>query len=146
MRLAWLGTAAVVLLAAGCASSGSTDKAEEALSRAIIGIGKKAKMNEATHAVVVLTGDKTLSASQTATAVKRLGSMFGSPSLEAEYAVSYRGTGSQLQVSVLASGFSETKYDSYDPIDSVLGAGNNIDDDLEVALMFGLERISPCDQ
>jgi len=129
-----------------CASSGSGDRAEDALSRAIIGIGKKAKMNEATHAVVVLTGDKTLSASQTATAVKRLGSMFGSPSLETEYAVSYRGTGSQLQVSVLASGFSRTKYDSYDPIDGILGASNNIDDDLECSLMEGLSRIAPCDQ
>lgn len=129
-----------------CASSGSTDKAEDALSRAIIGIGKKAKMNDARHAVVVLTGDKTLSASQTATAVKRLGSMFGSPSLDVEYAVSYRGSGSQLQVSVLASGFSETKYDSYDPIDGILGAKNNIDDDLECSLLGGLELVAACDQ
>jgi cell division protein FtsZ len=129
-----------------CASSGSTDKAEEALSRAIIGIGKKAKMNDATHAVVVLTGDSSLSASDTATAVKRLGSMFGSPSLDVEYAVSYRGKGPQLQVSVLASGFSQTKYDSYDPIDGILGARNNIDDELECSLVGGLESIAACDQ
>jgi cell division protein FtsZ len=130
-----------------CASSGSNDKAEEALSRAIIGIGKKAHMNDARHAVVVLTGDSTLSASETATAVKRLGSMFGSPSLDVEYAVSYRGaSGSQLQVSVLASGFRETKYDTYDPIDSILGAKNNIDDSLECSLVDGLERVVSCDQ
>lgn len=129
------------------ASSGSIDKAEDALSRAIIGIGKKATMKDASHAVVVLTGDASLSAGETATAVRRLGSMFGSPSLDVEYAVSYRsGAGSQLQVSVLASGFTRTKYDSYDPIDSILGAKNNIDDSLECALADGLERVSPCDQ
>ncbi len=129
------------------ASSGSTDKAEEALARAIIGIGKKAQMKDASHAVVVLTGDASLSASETATAVRRLGSMFGNPSLDVEYAVSYRsGTGSQLQVSVLASGFTQTKYDSYDPIDGILGAKNNIDDQLECALVEGLERVVSCDQ
>jgi cell division protein FtsZ len=130
-----------------CASSGSNDKAEEALSRAIIGIGKKAHMNDARHAVVVLTGDASLSASETATAVRRLGSMFGSPSLDVDYAVSYRGaSGSQLQVSVLASGFRQTKYDTYDPIDSVLGAKNNIDDELECSLVEGLDRVTSCDQ
>ncbi len=130
-----------------CASSGSNDKAEEALSRAIIGIGKKAHMNDASHAVVVLNGDSSLSASETATAVKRLGSMFGNPSLDVEYAVSYRGSGgSQLQVSVLASGFRETKYDTYDPIDSILGPGSNIDDSLDCSMVEGLEPIAPCDQ
>jgi cell division protein FtsZ len=129
------------------ASSGSTDKAEEALSRALIRIGKKAQMKDASHAVVVLTGDASISASETATAVRRLGFMFGNPSLDVEYAVSYRsGAGSQLQVSVLASGFTQTKYDSYDPIDAILGAKNNIDDELECALVAGLERVAPCDQ
>jgi len=129
------------------ASSGSTDKTEEALSRAIIGIGKKAQMKDASHAVVVLTGDSSISASETATAVTRLGSMFGNPSLDVEYAVSYRsGAGSQLQVSVLASGFTKTKYDTYDPIDAILGARNNIDDSLECALIDGLVRVASCDQ
>lgn len=130
-----------------CSSSGSVDKAEEALSRAIIGIGKKAQMKDVSHAVVVLTGDSSISASETATAVRRLGSMFGNPSLDVEYAVNYRsGAGSQLQVSVLASGFTRTKYDSYDPIDTVLGARNNIDDCADCALVEGLDRVAPCDR
>ena len=129
------------------ASSGSVDKTEEALSRAIIGIGKKAQMKDASHAVVVLSGDSSFSAGDTATAVRRLGSMFGNPSLDVEYAVSYRsGAGSQLQVSVLASGFTQTKYDTYDPIDAILGAKNNIDDSLECALVGGLDILPSCDQ
>jgi cell division protein FtsZ len=125
------------------ATSGSVDKAEEALSRAMIGIAKNAEMKNASHAVVVLTGDSSLSAGETALAVRRLGSMFGNPALDVEYAVSYRG-GSQLQVSVLASGFVETKYDAYDPIDAVLG-GKSIDDSLDYSLVGGLEKLRHCD-
>jgi cell division protein FtsZ len=125
------------------ATSGSVDKVEEALSRAIIGIGKSAEMKNASHAVVVLTGDSRLSAGDTALGVKRLGSMIGNPALDVEYAVSYRG-GSQLQVSVLASGFAETKYDAYDPLDSIL-RGKSIDDSLDYSLVQGLEMLGNCD-
>jgi cell division protein FtsZ len=122
------------------ASSGSVDKTEEALSRAIIGISKRAETKEANHAVVVLTGDSALRAGETATAVKRLGSMFGSEAIDIEYSVSYRGT-SQLQVSVLASGFKATRYDEYDPLSSL----NSIDDAMECSLPSGLESLRPCD-
>jgi len=122
------------------ASSGSVDKTEEALSRAIIGISKRVETKEANHAVVVLTGDSTLRASETGTAVKRLGSMFGSEAIDVEYSVSYRG-GSQLQVSVLASGFKATRYDEYDPLSSL----SSIDDSMECSLPSGLEMLAPCD-
>jgi cell division protein FtsZ len=124
------------------ASSGSFDKAEEALSRAIIGISKKAETSEANHAVVVLTGDSSVSAGETATAVKRLGSMFRSEAIDVEYCVSYKG-GSQIQVSVLASGFKATKYDEYDPLSSIFRK-NVIDDAMDYALVSGLERLSSC--
>ncbi len=123
-----------------CASSGSVDKAEEALSRAIIGISKRAETKDANHAVVVLTGDSTLKASETATAVKRLSSMFGSEAIDVEYAVNYRG-GSQLQVSVLASGFKATRYDEYDPLSSL----RSIDDAMDCALPSGLEALASFD-
>jgi cell division protein FtsZ len=122
------------------ASSGSVDKTEEALSRAILGISKRAETKDANHAVVVLTGDSTLRAGETATAVKRLGSMFGSQAIDVEYSVNYRG-GSQLQVSVLASGFKATRYDEYDPLSSL----SSIDDGMECSLPSGLEMLRPCD-
>lgn len=122
-------------------SSGSVDKTEEALSRAIIGISKRAETKEAQHAIVVLSGDSSLSAGETATAVKRLGSMFGSEAMDVEYSVSYRG-GSMVQVSVLASGFRATRYDEYDPLSSI---STNIDDGMEYSLPTGLECITPLD-
>jgi len=122
------------------ASSGSVDKTEEALSRAIIGISKRAETKDANHAVVVLTGDSSLRAGETGTAVKRLSSMFGSEALDVEYSVSYRG-GSQLQVSVLASGFKATRYDDYDPLSRL----SSIDDGMECSLPTGLELLTPCD-
>ena len=60
--------------------------------------------------------------------------MFGSEAIDVEYSVSYRG-GSQLQVSVLASGFKATRYDEYDPLSSL----NSIDDGMEYSLPSGLE-------
>ena len=72
---------------------GVVDKTEEALSRAIIGISKRAETKEANHAVVVLTGDSSLTAGETATAVKRLGSMFGNPATRRRVRVSYRRAG-----------------------------------------------------
>ena len=121
------------------ATSGSLDKTEEALSRAIIGISKKAETKDANHAVVVLTGDSKVSAAETAIAVKRLSSMFGTEAIDVEYSMSYNG-GSQLQVSVLASGFKATSYDEYDPLASL----DSIDDEMEYSLPSGLESLEFC--
>ena len=123
------------------ASSGSVDKTEEALSRAIIGISKRAETRDASHAVVVLTGDSGLRAGETATALNRLGSMFGNGDIDVEYSVSYAGS-SQLQVSVLASGFKATRYDEYDPLAAVTTV---IDDSMEYSLPSGLETLVSCE-
>lgn len=122
------------------ASSGSVDKTEEALSKAIIGISRRAETKEASHAVVVLSGDSTLRAKETVTAVGRLGSMFGADAIDVEYGVSYKGA-AQLQVSVLASGFKATMYDDYDPLSRL----DTIDEGLEYSLTGCLETIPACD-
>ena len=122
------------------ASSGSVDKTEEALSRAIIGISKRAETKEANHAIVVLTGDSGVSAGETATAVKRLGSMFGNEAIDVEYSVSYRG-GSQLQVSVLASGFKAHEVRRVRPAGL---AQDVIDDSMDYSLPSGLEGLEFC--
>jgi len=127
----------------GVSRSGSIDKTEEALSSAVISISKMAEAKEASHAVVLLTGDSSLTASNVDMAVKRLGSMM-SDEVDIEYGVSYAGT-SQLQVSLLASGFKSTKYDDYDPLSKIFGSRDVIDDTMEYALPRGLEALQPCD-
>ncbi len=127
----------------GVARSGSADKAEEALAGAVISISKIAEAKEASHAVVLLTGDASLSGSDVGVAVKRLGSMMNNQSIDVEYGVSYAGS-SQLQVSLLASGFKSTKFDDYDPLGKIFGK-NVIDDSTEYALPEGLEALQPCD-
>lgn len=122
------------------ASSGSIDKTEEALSKAVIGISRRAEASEASHAVVVLTGDSNLRAGETAMAVKRLGSMFGNGSIDVEYSVNYRG-GTQLQVSVLASGFKGTRYDQYDPLANL----PTLDDSMDYSLPSGLDALPSCE-
>lgn len=127
----------------GMSSSDSTDKAEEALAGAVVSISKIAEAKEANHAVVILTGDESVSASQVGVTVGRLGSMMNNQAVDVEYGVNYSG-GSQLQVSLLASGFKSTKYDDYDPISKVLG-NRVIDGEMDYALSEGLELLQSCE-
>jgi cell division protein FtsZ len=127
----------------GVSSSDSSDKAEEAMAGAVVSISKIAQAKDASHAIVILTGDSSVSASEVGLAVSRLGSMMDNQAVDVEYCVNYSG-GSQLQVSLLASGFKSTKYDDYDPLTSILG-GRTIDDEMDYALSEGLEQIQSCE-
>jgi cell division protein FtsZ len=127
----------------GMSNSHSSDKAEEALAGAVVSIGKLAEAGEANRAVVVLTGDKSLSAAEVGVVVKRLGSMINNEDVDVEYCVSYSGT-AELQVSLLASGFRSTKYDDYDPLARAL-RGRVLDDGLDSSLPFGLESLQSCE-
>jgi len=127
----------------GVSSSGEADKAEDALAGAVVSLGKLAEAKEASRAVVSLNGDATLSAKEVGLAVDRLGSMMDNNDVDVEYGVDYTGS-SQLQVSLLASGFSSTKYDNYDPLAKVLG-DRVLDDEMDSSLPEGLEALQPCD-
>ncbi|MBI3840571.1 MAG: hypothetical protein HY297_01210 [Thaumarchaeota archaeon] len=127
----------------GVSNSGAVDKAEDALAGAVLSLGKLAEAKEANRAVVVLNGDSSLSGQEVGLVVKRLGSMINNQSVDVDYGVNYNGT-SQLQVSLLASGFRSTKYDDYDPINKAL-RGRVMDDEMDSSLVEGLEAIQPCD-
>jgi cell division protein FtsZ len=127
----------------GVSSSGTPDKAEAALAGAVVSLSKLAEAKEASHAVVVLNGDSSLSAQEVGLAVRRLGSMINNEGVDVEYGVDYSGA-SQLQVGLLASGFTYTKYDDYDPLNMVLG-GRAIDDEMDYSLPEGLEVLPPCE-
>ena len=127
----------------GVSSSASEDKAEDALAGAVVSLGKLAETKDASRAVVNLNGDPTLSAREVGLAVERLGSLMDSEAVDVEYGVDDTGS-SQLQVSVLASGFRSTKYDDYDPVAKILG-DRVIDDEMDAALPEGLEALQPCD-
>ncbi len=127
----------------GVSSSDATDRAEEALAGAVVSLGKLAESKEASRAVVSLDGDSSLSAREVGLAVERLGSMMDSENIDVEYGVDYTGS-TQLQVSLLASGFRSTKYDDYDPLAKVLG-DRVLDDEMDAALPEGLEALQSCD-
>jgi len=127
----------------GVSSSGSEDKAEDALAGAVVSLGKLGDPREATHALVSMNGDSTLSAPEVGLVVDRVGSATGNPGLDVDYGVDYSGT-AQLQVSLLASGFGLTKYDDYDPIAKILG-DRVLDDEMDCALPEGLEALQCCD-
>ena len=127
----------------GVSSSDASDKAEEALAGAVVSLGRIAKAKEANHAVVILNGNSSLSAQEVGLVVRRLGSMISNEAVDVEYGVNYSGTG-QLQVSLLASGFSSTKYDDYDPLAKILG-DRIMDDEIDYSLPEGLEALQSCE-
>ena len=127
----------------GLSSSGTEDKAEDALAGAVVSLGKLAETKEASRAVVSLNGDSSLSAQEVGVAVGRLGSLLDNEEVDVEYGVDDSGS-AQLQVSLLASGFRSTKYDDYDPLAKVLG-DRILDDEMDAALPEGLEALQPCD-
>ncbi len=122
--------------------SGSIDKTEEALASAIISISRVAEAKEASHAVLFLSGDSSLSANNVGLAVKRLVSTMSE--VDVEYGLDYAGN-SQLQVSLLASGFKSTKYDDYDPLSKIFRGKDVIDDSMDYTLPQGLEALQSCD-
>ncbi len=127
----------------GVSSGGGADKMEDALAGAVVSLGNLAKAKEASRAVVNLDGDSTLSAREVGLALERLGSMMDNQDVDVEYGVDYTGA-SQLQVSLLASGFRSTKYDDYDPLAQVLG-DRVLDDEMDACLPEGLEALQSCD-
>ena len=127
----------------GISNSDSPDKAEEALAGAVVSIGKLAETKEASRAVVILSGDSSLSGTEVGLAVKRLGSMISNQAVDVEYGVNYSGS-SQLQVSLLASGFKSTKYDDYYPLAAILG-DRILDGEMDYALSEGLEMLPSCE-
>jgi cell division protein FtsZ len=127
----------------GMRTSNSSDRTEEALAGAAVSIGKVADSGESNRAVVVLSGNGSLSAKEVATAVKRLPSMLDNEDVDIEYGVNF-AQASDVQVSVLASGFRSTKYDDYDPLHGVLG-DRVLDDEADSSLPLGLEILPPCE-
>ena len=127
----------------GVSSSGAPDKAEDALAGAVVSLGKLVEAKEADRAIVNLDGDSSLTAREVGVAMDRVGPLMDNKDVEVEYGVDYRGT-SQLQVSLLASGFGTTKYDEYDPLAKILG-DRILDDEMDAALPEGLEAIPACD-
>ncbi|MDG6914182.1 MAG: hypothetical protein JRN34_01275 [Nitrososphaerota archaeon] len=126
----------------GVSSSGGAEKTEDALAGAVVSLGRIANAREACRAVVGLNGDTSLSAQEVGLAVGRFGSLIDNQAVDVEYGVDYSGS-SQLQVSVLASGFGVTKYDDYDPLAKILG-GRVLDDDIDTSLLDGLEALPSC--
>ena len=127
----------------GVSSSGAPDKAEDGLAGAVLSISKLAETKSATRAVLILSGDSSLSGKEVGVVVERLGPMMSNKGVDVEYCVGNYAS-SQLQVSLLASGFTSTKYDDYDPLDRIL-RGRSIDDEMDASLSEGLEALQPCD-
>jgi len=117
------------------------DRVEEAIARAVRTLSENAEPDEAKGALLYIVGDTTLTPRELENSVGMLTSLMSNTSMGIQYGFSTKGRGSSTAI-LLASGFSKTKFDHYDPLAEVLGDGV-LDPQPEEALEMGLETIFP---
>jgi cell division protein FtsZ len=118
-----------------------TNRVEEAVARAVRTLSENAEPDEAKGALLYIVGDTTLTPRDLENSVGVLTSLMSNTAMEIQYGFSTKGRGSSTAI-LLASGFSKTKFDHYDPLTEVLGDGV-LDPQPEEALEMGFDRILP---
>lgn len=112
------------ILGVGRCSTGNPP--EEAVSNATRMIYRVADPRKAENAVLFLVGSPKITVGDIEASVRQLRAIVGTGGLKVEHGFSTNGHGNLTAV-VLASGFEETKFSKYDPIDEILGE-RRIDD------------------
>ncbi|MBI2184410.1 MAG: hypothetical protein HYU39_05565 [Thaumarchaeota archaeon] len=109
---------------------------EEAVSRAVRGLNGCVEPTEAKEALLYVVGDTSLTARHLDESIGMLTSMMNQ-TVGVQYGFSTRGKDSTMAI-LIASGFSKTKFDHYDPIAEILG-DRIIDSGQEEAVDLGFE-------
>lgn len=92
--------------------------------------------SQASKSLVHLCADKSITMNDLVTSIGGLSGVLGSGTMQIEYGLS--ANSSQVPTAIImATGFVTTKFDYYDPIDSVLGkASRNLDDEMDESVDF----------
>ena len=117
---------------------------EEAVSKAVRMIYDTVDPNETENALFFLSGSKGITTGDIECSTKQIRSLLGDQSLNLEYGLSTNSNNS-LTAIILASGFNDTKFSKYDPIDTILGKNNRIDDSSECEIELDLDKLSRLD-
>ena len=117
-------------------TSSSINKAEDATVRAVESIYNVGEPEEVKKVILHLIGGKNITTNEIVSSTSRLNTMLGMGSLEV-----YQGcnvnSGDTMTAILLVSGFENTKFDNYDPIDKALH-NNHIDPDMDCSIDFEL--------
>jgi cell division protein FtsZ len=102
----------------------------QAVSNAVSHFDKTVDMTEASKSLVHLCTDKSITMNELVTSIGGLSGIMGSGTMQIEYWLSANSTSLSTAI-ILATGFSVTKFDRYDPIDTVLGVKGNLEEDFD---------------
>jgi len=91
---------------------------------------------QASKSLVHLCTDKSITMNELVTSIGGLSGILGSGSMQIEYGLSANASTTSTAI-IMATGFSATKFDNYDPIDQVLNRhGENLDKDYDESISF----------
>ncbi len=98
--------------------------------------GNTVDKSQASKSLVHLCADKSISMNDLVTSIGGLSGILGSGTMQIEYGLS--ANSSQIPTAIImATGFSSTKFDSYDPIDGALGNNSeNLDSEMDGSIDF----------
>jgi cell division GTPase FtsZ len=125
-----------ILSIAHAASAGT---AEEAVRHAVDAVYRGCEADRIDRVVLLLGGSDRPTATELDTSVNHVISVLGRGSLQLEYGL-YRESRNGPAAVLLAAGFTQTKFDRYDPLGTVLGPGA-LDDAPEVTLGVDLPEV-----
>ncbi|MGI0092448.1 MAG: hypothetical protein ACREBS_12140, partial [Nitrososphaerales archaeon] len=87
--------------------------------------------SQASKSLVHLCTSKSITMNELASSIGGLSGILGSGNMQIEYGLSANGVTTTTAI-IMATGFSTTKFDLYDPVDSALGPfGGNLDQDYD---------------
>lgn len=101
-------------------------------------------ISEASRSIVHLSTEKSITMSELSKSIGGLSSVLGTGSMEIEYGLSANSKTVTTAI-IMATGFSKTKFDQYDPIDQALqGKAWNMESDFDIcvqqeSLLFDME-------
>jgi cell division GTPase FtsZ len=92
--------------------------------------------SQASKSLVHLCADKSITMSDLVTSIGGLSGVLGSGTMQIEYGLSANSAQVPTAI-IMATGFASTKFDSYDPVDQVLGQrASNLDLDMDESADF----------
>ncbi|MCL5066933.1 MAG: hypothetical protein M1368_01090 [Thaumarchaeota archaeon] len=119
-----------------CLGDSELSEYKQAVLNAVNHFERTVDTREASKSIVHLCTDKSITPTELVNSIGGLSGLMGAGTMQVEYGLSANSTTCTTAI-IMATGFSATKYDRYDPVDYALGKKSfNLDDDLESTSFF----------
>ncbi len=103
---------------------------------------KTVDMTEASKSLVHLCTDKSITMNELVTSIGGLSGVLGSGTMQIEYGLSANSSSLSTAI-ILATGFSATKFDRYDPVDLALRGKGNLEEEEDLDRSVNYESLLP---